>query len=138
MPYEAVGRHRTAREHTRAGAPLNADVVARGVHKRHSEHSLISDIKVSLAERVLAGAGSGSAAERAAKAVTSFDAIEEMMNLGYLGNSVAALIYAMPYLMSNTPAEVVARACKLYCKAGNPSLGKSHGFFKQKCESIRL
>lgn len=45
---------------------------------------LLDNMLLSLpAERVLAGAGSGSAAERAAKAVTSFDAIEEMMNLFY-------------------------------------------------------
>lgn len=45
---------------------------------------LLDDMLLSLpASRILAGAGSGSASERAAKAVASFDAIEEMMNLFY-------------------------------------------------------
>ncbi len=45
---------------------------------------LLDDMLLSLpADRILAGAGSGSASERAAKAVTSLNAMEEMMNLFY-------------------------------------------------------
>lgn len=45
---------------------------------------LLDDMLLSLpAARILAGAGSGSASERAAKAVVSLDAVEEMMNLFY-------------------------------------------------------
>ncbi len=45
---------------------------------------LLDNMMLSLpAARILAGAGSGSAAERAARAVTSLDAMEEMLNLFY-------------------------------------------------------
>lgn len=45
---------------------------------------LLDDMLLSLpAAQILAGAGSGSADERAAKAVTSLDAMQEMMNLFY-------------------------------------------------------
>lgn len=45
---------------------------------------LLDNMLLSLpADRILAGAGSGSASERAAKAAASLDAIEEMMNLFY-------------------------------------------------------
>lgn len=45
---------------------------------------LLDNMLLSLpAARILAGAGSGSAAERAARAVTSLDAMEEMLNLFY-------------------------------------------------------